>query len=81
MNPTDEVFSFNDFETLSLFTKFNEKLQERIFCVKRSLKISFPIFNNSKVNYLKNKKGYTYKTINFLSLLLPLLTKDATIMR
>jgi hypothetical protein len=31
MNPTDEVFLFNDFEIFSLLTKFNEKLQERIF--------------------------------------------------
>ncbi len=48
MNPTDEVFSFKDFEIFSLLTIFNEKLQERIFCAKRSLNIS--ILNNSKVN-------------------------------
>ena len=56
MNPTDEVLSFNDFEIFSLFTIFNEKLQERIFCAKRSLKISIPIFNNSKVGLFGNKK-------------------------
>jgi hypothetical protein len=51
MKPTEAVFSFNDFETFSLFTIFNEKPQEIIFCAKRSLKISVPIFNHSEVNY------------------------------